>query len=720
VQARCADGNAAAAGRPPINETCNRLIKTTVDGCQSYGPPWNSAGRHSLHVGPKLPGKNICSINCGKALHKAGWFLTTSKCAREAQQFCKAPNAGGGCWIDSQTGQDYWPFVTARHLMSQTTGMGNYMPGSHFTYDSDQYVDHLAYLVSKVTGEPSQQWATREYANVLGLPADIFAYDDFTDPIDGAEFSPGGGQMMTCRDHLRVAQLLINKGRWYDDDEAERNSSTPRKVKQLLTEEFVKEFLNPAFPKVSKSYGFLTWLNRPVNPDGCCSPRWGGGARKGALNGTYNGTISTCNDRIGTVNAQIIGDNMDANHPFVGPQTPPWPQLERAPADLALGMGMSAKYSIIIPSQGLAMVSQGLSWSSSTTCPLGIYPLFNACLKSQFGCLNLTGTAERVPNGLLAESAGYDDSWASTQLWRSIGNISNLVDKTLPQSDFSVAAPANQQSEDGLAKGRAGNASWAALSKASAAVAPTNGSCYMLCPPKMGFGFCFNLPLNASAYGDERDCGALNKHARAMCPSHGNPRQCQSPPVKGDTDCASAHLQDCDCVLEHGCQMMVGAGKGGLLPPNPAFRHASCRCTPRSFQPQVRWSADPCLYNPFFPPSPIDPRGRGVLKTDDSLPFDGPCTSDLSCSLNGQCAVSIGVCSCDIGFTGRRCERFDFLPTPRGSAFHSPDVENETSSWGGTAAYDPDSKLWQGFFSEFVGGCGRCLCRASGQRLQAL
>jgi hypothetical protein len=35
----------------------------------------------------------------------------------------------------------------------------------------------------------------------------------------------------------------------------------------------------------------------------------------------------------------------------------------------------SAKYMIMVPSQGLAMVSLGLSWSSSTMCPLGEYPV---------------------------------------------------------------------------------------------------------------------------------------------------------------------------------------------------------------------------------------------------------------------------------------------------------------------------------------------------------
>lgn len=87
-----------------------------------------------------------------------------------------------------------------------------------------------------------------------------------------------------------------------------------------------------------------------------------------------------------------------------------------------------------------------------------------------------------------------------------------------------------------------------------------------------------------------------------------------------------------------------------------------------------------------------------------AVTYEGSCTSDLSCSLNGRC--SSGECDCDVGFTGRRCELFDFLPTPPASGFHSPAMESNLSAWGGTAVFDPLSHLWHGYFSEFFGGCG--------------
>jgi hypothetical protein len=74
-------------------------------------------------------------------------------------------------------------------------------PGTKFTYDSNVYISHLSYLLHHVTGEPPVEWATREFAIPLGLP-DFFAYDNF-----GEEVSAGGGQLMSCRDALRVCGL---------------------------------------------------------------------------------------------------------------------------------------------------------------------------------------------------------------------------------------------------------------------------------------------------------------------------------------------------------------------------------------------------------------------------------------------------------------------------------------------------------------------------------
>jgi hypothetical protein len=76
-----------------------------------------------------------------------------------------------------------------------------------------------------------------------------------------------------------------------------------------------------------------------------------------------------------------------------------------------------------------------------------------------------------------------------------------------------------------------------------------------------------------------------------------------------------------------------------------------------------------------------------------------PCTSELDCSLNGQCTASpqqqqqqqrgdgntaagggatAAACACHAGWRGLRCGELDLLPVARGSGFNS----SQTSSWG--------------------------------------
>ena len=61
----------------------------------------------------------------------------------------------------SKSGTDYYSKVTSRHVLTQTTGVGYYPPGSQFTYDSDEYIQHLSYVLAKRTNESPQTWATK-------------------------------------------------------------------------------------------------------------------------------------------------------------------------------------------------------------------------------------------------------------------------------------------------------------------------------------------------------------------------------------------------------------------------------------------------------------------------------------------------------------------------------------------------------------------------------
>jgi hypothetical protein len=209
--------------------------------------------------------------------------------------------------------------------------------------------------------------------------------------------------------------------------------------------------------------------------------------------------------------------------------------------------------------------------------------------------------------GEIANSRGYDDSWSSTQLWRSIGNISALINKSLESSVAVLDDSVRQQESDigpRLTAMPANPGVMTQQSEAGAADGGGGGACYAYCPPMMGFGVCFNMPQGTPP----GNCSAVVPLAGAVCPAHGNPRQCQTPPIAEDTACGTIHLNGKpNCTLVGGgCQMMVGAGRGGLLPPNDAFRFTTCMCHPTVFEEkQLTWTSAPCVYSPFMPPSPI-------------------------------------------------------------------------------------------------------------------
>jgi hypothetical protein len=288
--------------------------------------------------------------------------------------------------------------------------------------------------------------------------------------------------------------------------------------------------------------------------------------------------------------------------------------VARAPADLALGMGMSAKYSIIVPSQGLAAVSIGLSWSSSVICPLGAYPL-------DPDTQALSPNGSKINRPLQANSPGYDDSWSSTQFWRSLGNISAALEEQArqrgaggqrqrrPRRPVELAPRAAQAA--GRAKATTATAWNASSGRDGARAASGAGACYAYCPPGMGFGFCFNMPKGTP----KGDCSSVAHLAPAVCPSHGAPRQCQSPSVPADWDCASVELDGMRCrQIGPGCGPVAPAGEpghGGLPPANPAYDFATCLCEPAFFvqgdgyDDSLVWTAEACVYSPFTPPAPI-------------------------------------------------------------------------------------------------------------------
>jgi len=64
---------------------------------------------------------------------------------RPLREYGVKPRTGAN-W--SVGGTDFFPNVTARHLLSQSSGYGRVAPGTFFTYDSVDYIEHLSDAVS--------------------------------------------------------------------------------------------------------------------------------------------------------------------------------------------------------------------------------------------------------------------------------------------------------------------------------------------------------------------------------------------------------------------------------------------------------------------------------------------------------------------------------------------------------------------------------------------
>ena len=64
----------------------------------------------------------------------------------------------------NRTGTDFYPQVTARHLLAQASGLGVYPPGTAMTYDSDEFVEHLSYLINVTAGRREGNMTANEWA----------------------------------------------------------------------------------------------------------------------------------------------------------------------------------------------------------------------------------------------------------------------------------------------------------------------------------------------------------------------------------------------------------------------------------------------------------------------------------------------------------------------------------------------------------------------------
>ena len=498
-------------------------------------------------------------------------------------------------------GTSFYPNVTTRHLLGQSSGYGMVAPGTKFTYDSGDYIQYLSYVLEAATGQPAVAFASREFAAPLGVP-DLFAYDGQIYGI-GANISTGGGQMMTCLDMARVGQLIVNRGVWRGAD---------GRPTQLSSRTYMEQMGRPSFPEFNSGYGFLTWLNAKVAPGAkhCCAPRWstttqlvnqtvGNEVRHGVCCAARNGSgaiappcdlreIAALSEGVELMRGQIRYEGDDWLESSIIDDSTPAGELP-APHDLMLGQGLDGMYMFVIPSLNVTVVTMGSSRPTSSKC------------------VN-----------------SYDDSWLPALAWNAMSKALVPAGDPSPEPPpvpVSMPAPpaaatsARPEHPDRptVPVGHLG---------AHTVVDEIAGSCTCDCPMNMGYGYCFDVPPDALPLGatisststsalwpPPSKCMGLKRNSTVSmkihrpadyCPALGKTISCD--PSK-DTNATAL----CNPPGGHSTRRAVWCepvrGCGSFPGMSDAFAVATCSCPVRSasFEPCV-WSDSPCVYSPYYLP----------------------------------------------------------------------------------------------------------------------
>mmetsp|Transcript_1189 Transcript_1189/g.3332 ORF Transcript_1189/g.3332 Transcript_1189/m.3332 type:complete len:472 (-) Transcript_1189:160-1575(-) len=467
-------------------------------------------------------------------------------------------------------------------------------PGTAFTYDSDTFIQYLSYLIDAVVTDDSPTgWATRAFAEPLGIP-ELFAYDGQVYGI-GGNISTGGGQMMSCRDVARVGTLINNGGRWV---------SPAGEVVSLVSEDYMAQLSRPSFPAFNKGYGFLTWLNTNVGPDGphCCAPRWSSVGFVNQTNGSVSRRGSCCavlnNSGVKPLPCDLFATNSlneeaaTDHYPYkmlwdgaqyieqsiIDDNTPAG--LPRAPYDLMMGQGEGGEYMFMVPSLNLTVVTMGSSYPRSKIC-----------------------------------SDGYDDAFTVSLAWNAISGAfvptaerAATAALTAPEraAGGSPARPGPPlRPVDGAAEPRQRRQSRAAAATDTAQMA---GSCQCDCPSGQGFGRCFNVPsadipphvdpnlptFRCSHLGPNSTVGRKILSPAAFCPMLGMTVNCDPTINHNSSLLCRRGLHKCDVLSE--CSTIEGMPS--------TFAVATCACPTSNYismSPCV-WSRQPCVYTPYYLP----------------------------------------------------------------------------------------------------------------------
>jgi len=450
----------------------------------------------------------------------------------------------GSNW--SRTGVDFFPNVTARHLLSQSSGGGSWFPGTALTYDSDEYIQHLSYLLNATAGKnaTARQWATSEFAIPLGLPQ-LYAYQGpdpaargdtpTADEGGNADISAGGDQPMFCRDLARVGLLLANDGKWADAD---------GKLVQLANADYVRAMFTPQDTHIPSGVG------------------WG----PGNMAEQYS-LLSV----IATDNSPLI--NKSACTVQNGGLT----KVLGLPNGALLALGLMGRYLIVVPEEKLVVTFMGsnLAKMNCENNSQGTWSNFEGIILSQLWSILRPATLPVAPGHLAAER--FNSEWPAE---------TPTPPKTVKQAHHQRERRGLHQPE--LPTNQANPEGGHEPHHEFYSEAP-QGSCYCYCGYQQAVGRCFNV-------SSEGECTylSISQTAETMidyCSRSSLLLDCFDAPTK------------CPETLYSGTQLspMGMTHCPERAPPGPLMEAMQCHYNPVAFE-ECKWvTRQTCVSNPYFP-----------------------------------------------------------------------------------------------------------------------
>jgi CubicO group peptidase (beta-lactamase class C family) len=512
-------------------------------------------------------------------------------------------------------GNKYFPNVTIRHVLSQTSGIGKYEPGEAFTYDSGDYLQHLTALIAAVSGQAPKAWAKESLGVPLGIP-ELYANDSYTaiNPSDDDNITAGGSQFLSCVQMLRFGQLMNNRGWWPDAE------GTPTR---LISEAYIEQMLTPQYPNAIQNYGLLTWLTTEGPPvrgtggvTGCCQPQWGCFGHEHLDGG---GDVSAADG--GRWGALMPGETILSEAALLEAGLP------KPRPGLGLAMGWLDKHMLVDPFSNTSIVSFGQTLGGTNLCgeryrqgdgqskgrwEAGADGAFSASLvwRSVHVLLPRDSYSYGSTSTSTSNSSTSSSSTTSSRSSSSSTSTSSSSSTSTSTSSTSSTTPgvAPTQHSLGLALRRArrvsameaAHSSSGGYSSSSSSSSSSNhsggvGSCVCYCPPTQGFGGC--APVASPS-----DCSTASVRPRGACPAIGMVLQCvsQAGGNSSKAGCAAgfdSSLGNCSTFGEQSCG---GAGDGDNSNSSP-FDAMRCSCLPTQFE-WCGYMAAPCPANdPFFP-----------------------------------------------------------------------------------------------------------------------